>query len=55
MVEGGSNKRTDSSKGLKRADLTEVEGLHFDQFIKAGLKEANLLKSIEDERARHEV
>ena len=55
VVEGGSNKRTDSSKGLKRADLTEVEGLHFDQFIKGGLKEANLLKSIEDERARHEV
>ena len=36
--------------GLKRGDLTESEGHHFDQFKKMGMKEDKLLQSIADAR-----
>ena len=49
--EGGGNKRTPSGVTLKRSDLTEDEGRHFDQFIKGGAKEETLLASVAARRA----
>lgn len=50
-VEKGSKKpKKGAKKGLSRADLDEEEGLHFDDFIKGGMKEETLLASIQRRR-----
>lgn len=45
---GGKGKSVKT--GLTRDDLTEVEALHFDDFIKTGISEEKLLKTIERQR-----
>ena len=45
-VEKGGKQSKSSGGGLKRSDLTEAEGSHLDQFIKAGMSEKSLLASI---------
>ncbi|KKM69813.1 hypothetical protein LCGC14_1446940, partial [marine sediment metagenome] len=49
-VDKGSKAKPKAGKGLKRSDLSESEGLHFDQFVKSGIDEKKLLKTIQEQR-----
>ena len=47
----GNNANRSKGKGLSRADLTEVEARHLDQFIAGGADEKKLLEQIAKQRA----
>ena len=52
-AEKDGGKKTVKTKGLQRSDLTEVESLHFQQYLDDGMKEPDLLASIQTLREQN--
>lgn len=50
-AEGSGKHKTSKKTGLTKADLTEEEAMHLDQFVASGISEEKLLKSISVARA----